>query len=168
MKSLQPLIWCFIIILIKVTIADEDIDDHSSDEDDTEYDCNDECHADEVFVPLRMNTNGCNQEYHPEDILNLTEEDACIYHEVITDVLDESGEHEDICLRRSNRPGVEFCGGCKSENDGNVRMLKTPYTLDCETTESNVADYYDAMSDEDEDEFGCDDYPDPKCVVLMK
>ena len=96
MKRFQPLIWCFIITLIKVIIADEDIDDHSSDENDTDYDCNDECHADEVFVPLRMNTNGCNQEYHPEDILNLTEEDACIYHEVITDVLDESGEHEDV------------------------------------------------------------------------
>ena len=106
MKRFQPLIWCLLITLIKFTIADEDIDDHSSDEDDTEYDCNDECHADEVFVPLRMNTNGCNQEYRPEDLLSLTEEDACLYHEVITDIYDESGEHEDVI---ENAVVIFFC-----------------------------------------------------------
>ena len=64
---------------------------------------------------------------------------------------------------RHNNRALRFCGACKSDDNG-VRMLSTPFSLDCETTEAQISQEFGADDDED-DEIDCDIYEEPKCVA---
>ena len=71
--------------------------------------------------------------------------------------------HEKYCTVRHNNRALRFCGACKSDDNG-VRMLSTPFSLDCETTEAQISQEFGADDDED-DEIDCDIYEEPKCVA---
>ena len=82
-----------LLICIELIFADLDIDEEI---DDTDYDCNEECELDEVFIPLKLNDPNCQQVFNHADQFNLEGESNCINKQMEFTLKDEDGEYNDV------------------------------------------------------------------------
>ena len=89
--------WSILIVLLIITefiFADTDADEEEDDE--TEYDCNDQCDPDEVFIPIKLKGRECNKIFEKHQILDLSMEEMCNEEEIEFTLKDEDGEYKDV------------------------------------------------------------------------